>query len=83
MEKGASSWFSGMSIRAIGYVLNKQEFRDATYMKYGQKIDGTPIHCACGEIYYITALHCKLGRYTSMRHDLVRDSEDQIMREFC
>ena len=29
------------------------------------------------------SLICKLGGYTSMRHNSVRDSEAQIMREVC
>jgi len=32
---------------------------------------------------WITVSYCKLGSYTSMRHNSVRDSEAQIMREVC
>jgi len=35
MEKGASYWISAMPIKAIEYALNKQEFRNATCMRYG------------------------------------------------
>ena len=35
------------------------------------------------ETLWITASICKLGGYTSMRHDSVRDSEAQIIREVC
>jgi len=45
MEKGASSWLSALPIKAIGYALNKQEFNDATCMKYGWNVKGIPAHC--------------------------------------
>ena len=41
-------------------------------------------HCACGETNSVDhSLIRKLGGYTSMRHNLVRDSEAHIMREVC
>ena len=62
---------------AVGYALNKQNFRDAIYIRYGWKIDGTPNHCACGETNSVDH-SLKLGGYTPMRHNSVRDSEAQI-----
>jgi len=82
--KGASSWLSALPIKAIGYALNKQEFTDAICMRYGWKVKGIPNHCACGKTNSVDhSLICKLGGYTSMRHNSVRDSEAQIMREVC
>ena len=53
-------------------------------MRYGWKVKGIPTHCACGETNSVDhSLICKLGGYTSMRHNSVRDSEAQIMREVC
>ena len=76
MEKGASSWLSVLPIKAIGYALNKQEFTDVICMRYGWKVKGIPTHCACGETNSVDySLICKLGGYTSMRHNSVRDSE--------
>ena len=84
IEKGASSWLSALPIKAIGYALNKQEFTDAICMRYGWRMKGIPIHCACGETNSVDhSLICKLGGYISMRHNSVRDSEEQIMREVC
>ena len=75
MEKGASSWLSALLIKAIGYALSKQEFTDAICMRYGWKVKGIPTHCACGETNSVDhSLICKLGGYTSMRHNSVRDS---------
>ena len=84
MEKGTSSWLSALPIKAIGYALNKQEYTDAICMRYGWKVKGIPTHCACGETNSVDhSLICKLGGYISMRHNSVRDSEAQIMREVC
>ena len=67
----------------MGYALNKQEFTDAICMRYGWKVKGIPTHCACGEINSVDhSLICKLGGYTLMRHNSVRDSEAQINPHF-
>jgi len=54
-------------------------------MRYRWKFKGIPTrHCACGETNSVNhSLICKLGGYTSMRHNSMRDSEAQIMREVC
>ena len=83
-EKGASSWLSALPIKANGYALNKQELTDTICMRYGWKVKGIPTHCACGKTNSVDhSLICKLDGYTSMRHNSVRDSEAQIMREVC
>jgi len=82
MEKGASSWLSALPTKAIEYALNKQEFTDAVCMRHGWKVKGIPTHCACfcGETNSVDhSLMCKLGGYTSGRHNSVRDFEAQIM----
>jgi len=57
---------------------------DAVCMRYGWKVKGIPTHYACGETNSVDhSLICKLGGYTSMRHNSVRDSEAQIMRVVC
>ena len=81
MGKGASSWLSGLPIKANGYVLKKQEFTDAVCMRYGWKIKGIPTHCACGVTNSVDhSIICKLGGYTSMRHNSVTDFEAQNAR---
>jgi len=53
-------------------------------MRNGWKVKGISTHCACGKTNSVDhSLICKLGGYTSMRHNSVRDSEAQIMREVC
>ena len=81
IEKRASSWLSVLPIKAIGYALNKQEFTWSICMRYGWKVKGIPTHCACGEINSMDhSLICKLGGYTSMRHNSVSDFEAQNER---
>jgi len=53
-------------------------------MRYGWKVKGIPTYCACGETNSVNhSLICKHGSYTSMRHNSMRDSEAQIMRDVC
>ena len=76
---------SALPIKAIGYALtNQTRIHGAVCMRYGWKVKGIPTHCACGQTNSVHhSLICKLGGYTSMRHNLVRDSEAQIMRKVC
>ena len=82
---GTLSWLSALPIKAIGYALNKQEFTDAICMRYGWMDGERHTHSLClWETNSVDhSLICKLGGYTSMRHNSVRDSEAQIMREVC
>jgi len=74
MEKGTSSWLSALSIKAIGYASNKQEFTDAICIRYGWKVKGIPTHCACGETNSVDhSLICKLGGYTSINEAQLSD----------
>lgn len=83
-EKGASSWLAALPIKRLGYVLNKQEFRDGICLRYGWQVKNTPKFCACGENNTIDhILTCKKGGYVSMRHNALRDAEVKIMEEVC
>ena len=83
-EKGAGSWLTALPIKALGFTLNKQEFKDSIYMRYGWDIPNTPNFCHCKKKNDVDhALVCKYGRYVIHRHDRVRDLEAEIMREVC
>ena len=48
------------------------------------EVNGTLTHCACEETNSVDhSLICKLGGYTSVRHNSVSDSETQITTEVC
>ena len=83
-EKGASNWLSALPLKKLGYVLNKQEFRDSLCLRYGHQIPHTPAYCACGSINNVNhTLICKRGGYVSMRHNNLRDLEATFLREVC
>ena len=83
-EKGAGTWLSALPIQSLGYVLNKQEFRDSICLRYGWKIPNTPIHCSCGQKNSVDhTLNCKNGGYVIMRHNRIRDLEAELLREVC
>ena len=83
-EKGSGAWLTSLPIQSLGYVLNKQEFRDSLCLRYGWRIPNTPQYCACNEKNTIDhALICKKGGYVSMRHDRIRDLEASMLKEVC
>ena len=46
-EKCASIWLSALPLKALGYSLNKQEFRDVIKLRYAWVISDMPKYCAC------------------------------------
>ena len=83
-EKGSSIWLNTLPIEAQGYSLNKQEFIDAVALRYNFKISGVASQCACGAKNSVDhALVCRLGGYVIMRHNEVRDTEADLLREVC
>ena len=48
-EKGAGAWLNALPLHAMGYTLDKQEFRDADCLRYGWKIPNTPSLCGCSK----------------------------------
>ena len=83
-EKGASAWLSALPLKRLGYILNKQEFRDAICLRYGWQIPETPAFCGCGvKNSFDHILTCKKGGYVSMRHNAIRDVEAKLLKEVC
>ena len=83
-QKGASAWLVALPIKKLGYVLNKQEFRDDLCLRYNWHVPDIPKFCGCGkkcDIVHI--LTCKKGGYVSLRHNSLRDAIANIMREVC
>ena len=79
-EKGASAWLSALPLQRLGYLLNKQEFRDSIALRYGWPIKDMPKFCACGKDNSIDhALSCKKGGYVVMRHNTLRNIEAKLM----
>ena len=61
-EKGASNWLTALPLKKYNFHLNKQEFRDAVYLRYGLPLSKLPCNCVCGARYSIDhALNCARG----------------------
>lgn len=82
--KGTSLWLTTLPIANLGFVMTKTEFQDALCLRYNMDVHGMPNFCACGKPNNVNhALSCMKGGYTAMRHNDVRDTEAQILREVC
>jgi hypothetical protein len=81
-EKGVSSWISALPLKALGYSLNKQEFRNALCIRYDWPIPNLHRQCACGEKNDIDhTLTCKKGGYVYYRHNVLAEAEAELLRE--
>ena len=78
-EKGAGSWLTALPLKDHGFCLNKQEFRDAVYLRYGWRIPNTPPYCGCGVKNSVDhTLICAKGGYVAMRHNALRDLNAEL-----
>ncbi len=81
-EKGSYSWLTALPIKALGYVLNKEGFRDAICLRYNWPIFGIPRQCVCGvKNNNDHLLICKRGGYVHIRHDALVQTESDILHE--
>ena len=81
-EKGSSSWLSALPLRSLGYCLNKKDFRDSLRLRYNWPIPDVCKHCACGKNNSVDhALTCKKGGYVTFRHDILVETEAELLRE--
>ena len=83
-EKGASNWLTAVPIKDKGFYLNKSEFWDAIYLRYGFELKRIPSICSCGKSFTIEhALTCPIGGYISMRHNVIRNTTAELLDEVC
>ena len=81
-EKGSSSWLSALPLRSLGYCLNKKDFRDSLLLRYNWTIPNVARHCSCGARNSVDhALSCKKGGYVTFRHDVLVETEAELLRE--
>ena len=52
-------WLTVLPILEQGFHLNKQEFQDALWLRYGWELSRVPSHCVCGASFsaYLTFIH--------------------------
>ena len=83
-EKGASTWLTSIPLKRYGFRLNKQQFWDAICMRYDLQLKDVPKFCQCGSSYSINhCLSCKKGGYVIIRHNAVRDTIAELLKETC
>ena len=83
-EKGASTCLTSLPLKVYGFRLNKQQFQDTMCMRYYLRLADIPRTCACGDYYSINhCLTCKHGGYVIIRHNAVRDTLAEVLREVC
>ena len=80
----ASSWLSTLPIKELNYSLNKREFFDGLFLRYGWELSNLPLNCACHANFTIQhALSCHIGGYIIRRHNQVRDLTAALLKETC
>lgn len=83
-KKGASSWLTTLPLKSTGYTLNRQEFKYSIALRYDWKLHNMLKYCGCDKENDVDhCLSCKKGGYVIMRHNHIRDTEAEIMREVC
>ena len=83
-EKGSSVWLTVLSLREMGFNLNKREFRDAIKLRYVWPVDDIPSTCVCGDAFTVDhAMICKRGGFVTQRHNELRDLEAELLNMVC
>ena len=83
-EKGASSWLNTLPLKRYHFDLTKTEFRDGLAIRFGWEAQKTPATCPCGETFSFShSFHCNKGGYTQMRHNEIRDTFANVMKDVC
>ncbi|KAL5253931.1 hypothetical protein ACHWQZ_G013632 [Mnemiopsis leidyi] len=73
-----------MPLKNCGFVLSKQQFQDGLRLRYNIPLEGVSFECACGKSNSIDhALICKLGGYTHLRHNHLRDTLFNLLDVVC
>ena len=81
-SRGASSWLTALPLKEHGFVLNKQQYRDALLLRYNLPFEDVPAACACGKANTLEhCLTCALGGYVYLRHNNIRDLTANILVE--
>ena len=83
-KPGPSNWLSVLPLAEQGFVLNKQEFRDALSLRFNRPLQDLPSNCPCGQKFDINhAMNCKRGGFIIMRHNNLRDCEINLLSKVC
>ena len=68
--KGASSWLTARPCHEHFTILNKSDFRDAIYLRYGWQPPNLPTLCRCGASFTVQhAMECMHGGFRGVLHN--------------
>ena len=83
-EKGVSNCLKAYPISDQEYHLNKQQFWDCVYLRYGWRLINIPSTCSCRSKMTIQhAMSCKKGGFSTIRHNDLRDLITNLLTEVC
>jgi hypothetical protein len=82
VEKSASSWVTARPLHVHSTVLNKGDFRDAIYLRYGWTPPNLPALCGCRVPFSVQhAMECMLGGFRGLLHNEVTHVIHDSMKE--
>ena len=83
-EKGSSAWLTSFPLKDQGFALNKQEFWDSIALRYNWYIPGIASKCECGAKNTVDhCLICMKGGFVAMRHNELRNTIGNMLRDVC
>ena len=83
-EKGVSNCLKAYPISDQEYHLNKQQFWDCVYLRYGCRLINIPSTCSCRSKMTIQhAMSRKKGGFSTIRHNDLRDLITNLLTEVC
>ena len=83
-EKGVSNCLKAYPISDQEYHLNKQQFWDCVYLRYGWRLINIPSTCSCRSKMTIQhAMSRKKGGFSTIRHNDLRDLITNLLTEVC
>ena len=82
--KGASSSLTALALDEYGFLLHKDDFRDAVCLRYGWSLPHLPTESVCCASFTDDhSFTCPHGGYPTLHHNEIRDITAQLMSEVC
>ena len=83
-EKGVSNCLKAYPISDQEYHLNKQQFWDCVYLRYGWRLTNIPSSCSCrSKVIIQQAMSRKKGGFSTIRRNDLRDLTTNLLTEVC
>ena len=83
-EKGSSSWLAALPIERLGFAMHKGAFRNGLCLRCSWDLQLAPSKCRCGVDFDVDhVLTCRQGGFHTIRHNELRDTLANLLREVC